>query len=233
MGGRMRVGSRSKWLWVLCLALFASGCKPEKPDALKFRIGEQGLSEASAADREADEMLKSMVVATVGGVELDGLEVKQALQEIPTPIRFYYSNPEKVALFIQNYALVLLYAWMGERSGKTEDGYVRFLWEESLAEAYRDAYLAGRVDPAGFTQAEVDSWLAAHDQEAKEALGAQDQEQEHRWAFARRKLADAKGEALWQARLVEVSKELGFDLPADGSSGQATSGGQNTTKSVN
>lgn len=215
----------------VCLTALLFGCKPEKPDAQKFRIGEQGLAEAAAAESQADEVLRSTVVATVGGVELDGLEVRQALQEVPTPERYYYSNPEKVALFTQNYALILLYAWMGQRSGMGEDGYVRFLWEDALAEAYRDAYLEGKVDPAQFGQQEVTSWLAEHEEEAKVALGSQAQEKEHLEQYARRRLADKKELEIWQAHLGTLSRELGFEMPAVVQAG--TPEGQATTKAAN
>ncbi|GEM_PF-5744123 len=200
-------------LFLFLAVAVASGCRPEKPDAQRFRIGEQGLAEAAAADREADELLKGATVATVGGVEINGLEVKKALGEIPPPSRYYYSNPEKVALFTQSYALILVYAWLGASAGKVFDPYVKFLWEEALVAAYRSDYLQGKVDPAQFTDQEADAWLTGNADDVAKALGTEKVEPEEARRYARLRMTEARENEIWQGHLAEVSKELGFELP--------------------
>ncbi len=213
LGETMQDGQKQVLLGLVLGLGLACACAPRKPDAQKFRIGEQGLSESTAADKEADELLRSLTVASVGPVELSGLEVKQALNQLPIPERYYYNNPEKVALFTQNYALVLVYAWLGLKAGKDSDAMVRFMWEDALAAAYREAYLAKRVDPAGFSTQEVDAWLASNVEVTKEALGTQENGPEQRTAFARRQLAEQKKRELWNAYLDQLASELGFPMP--------------------
>lgn len=199
-------------VWGVSGCLLA-GCAPQKPDAQKFRIGEQGLSESAAADGEADKLLASLTVASVGSVEISGLEVKQALGQLPVPERYYYNNPEKMALFTQNYALVLVYAWQALRAGMASDPYTRYLWEEALASEYRKAYLDARVDPSRFTDQEVEAWAARNADLMKAGLGQQAETPEQKAAFARSQLAEEKRQELWDAHLQQVAKELGFPLP--------------------
>lgn len=207
------------------LVCVVAACAPSKPDAQKFRIGEQGLAESAAADEEADRLLSSLAVASVGSVEISGLEVKQALHQLPVPERYYYNNPEKVALFTQNYALVLVYAWQALRSGLATDAHTRYLWEEALVSEYRNTYLAARVDPSTFSTQEVETWAVRNADLVKQGLGQEAESPEQRVAYARSQLAEEKRKELWDAHLDQVARELGFPVPELNSDSPGRPGG--------
>ncbi len=150
---------------ILSLVLIGGGLayilllKPDRPEIRKYRIGEQGLAELEGA--EGDD-LATAVVARIAGYEVTAGEVEQALKELPSYQRFYYSSPEQVRVFLQNYAMFLLLSKRSQERGFDRDPYVRFVVEEELARRYKQVYLAEAVKVSDFSEAEIEAYLDEH-----------------------------------------------------------------------
>ncbi len=150
---------------IISLALLAAGAvgvlllKPDKPSMRIYSIGEQGLAEAEGADRG---VLDAIVVARVGGYDVTAGEVDGALKQLPPFQRFYYSSPEQVEVFLQNYAMFLLLANQGQERGVDADAYVRMVTEEALVDHYRQVYLANAVKASDVPDEAVQEYLAGH-----------------------------------------------------------------------
>ena len=155
----MRFGGISVPLLVL---LFATGCKPHKPELKTYRIGEQGLAEMEAANTDK---LEALEVAQIGDTPITAHETDQALQMLPPHQRYYYSSPERVSVFLVNYAMMLLLAAQGEKEGLDADPYVRFIFEQNLVERYRQDWLSQRIKPADIPDDEVARYLTKHREE--------------------------------------------------------------------
>jgi hypothetical protein len=153
---------------LISLALLLAGVlgvlllKPDKPSMRIYSIGEQGLAEAEGADRG---VLDTTVVARVGGYAVTAGEVDGALKQLPPFQRFYYSSPEQVEVFLQNYAMFLLLASQGLERGVDVDAYVRTVTEETLVDQYRQAYLANAVKASDVPDEAVQAYLANHRQD--------------------------------------------------------------------
>jgi len=137
---------------LLATTFSAAGCKPEKPPFKKYRIGEQGLAEEKQIQAER---LSSTVLARVGGLEIRAGEVVEFLRDLPSYQRYYYSTPEKIKLFLQNYMMLLLLSSEASAQGLDSTPYVRAALEEALAERYKQSYLATAVKPSDITEEEI------------------------------------------------------------------------------
>jgi len=154
---------------VLYIGLF----KPVKSEMRIYRIGEQGLWE----ERDLRHRKMSQIVVTqVGGYHVTASEAEQAVLQLPPFQRFYYSSPEKVTIFLQNYALLLVLSSQAWHHGLAGDAHVRYVLEDRLAQAYRKAYLAERVKPSDITAAQVEDYLRLQGIAQDSSTAAQDGE---------------------------------------------------------
>jgi len=135
---------------VTVLALFP----PEKPQIRQYRIGEQGLAEQ---ERLARGHLEAVVLMEIDGHPVTAQELADALGRLPPYQRYYYSNPEKVEVFAQNYALVHLLASRALAAGLETDPYVRLALEEELAARYKSDWLASAVKASDLPPDDGDS----------------------------------------------------------------------------
>ena len=149
--------------------------KPAMPEIKKYKIGEQGLFEEQANRKEK---LGQIVVASIGDYELTAGEVELALGKLPPFQRYYYSSPERIVIFIQNYILTHLLAVEGKTEGLSSDPYVRFVLEEELARRYKQVFLAEAAKASDVTEFEVAAFVEVHGDELRErmAVGEEDTE---------------------------------------------------------
>jgi hypothetical protein len=174
--------------------------KPAKPEMRKYRIGEQGLAEQG---ERSQEQLESIPLALVGGWELTAHEIEQVLGAMPPYRRFYYSTPEKMVMLVQNHALVHLLAHQALGRGLARDPSVLFALEETLAQSYKNDYLAQRVKPSDIGAQEVAAYLAAH----PEAAGPGGQGANGVELAAKSAILEARRAAAWQEHLEELGLE--------------------------
>ncbi len=127
---------------------------PEKPQIRQYRIGEQGLAEEERLRRVH---LEEIVLLEIDGQPITAQELADALGRLPPYQRYYYSNPDKVEVFAQNYALLHLLARQAVDSGVDVDPYVRLALEEELAGRYKSDWLAAEVKASDLPAAEKDS----------------------------------------------------------------------------
>jgi len=135
---------------VTVLALFP----PQKPPIRQYRIGEQGLAEEERLRRVH---LEEIGLMEIGGYSVSAQELADALGRLPPYQRYYYSNPEKVEVFAQNYALVHLLARQAADAGLDADPLVRLALEEELAARYKADWLASAVKASDLPQGDKDS----------------------------------------------------------------------------
>ena len=183
----------------LCLLAMAS-CKPSKPEMKKYSIGEQGLAEERTL---REEETARVVVAEVGGYPVTVAEVEKALQELPPFQRFYYSSPEKIEIFLQNYTVLHLLAALAVKEGLDADAKVRGVLEDLLAEKYRQVVLAEAVKPSEITAEEVESFISA-----RKGAGEEEMTEVRARALI---LADMRAKA-WERHLARLGKEHGLQL---------------------
>jgi hypothetical protein len=152
---------RARKLLVLLLAAWgvAAGCRPEKPPMKTYRIGEQGLQEGKQVQ---EEKLSGVELATVGGRPITAMEVVDFLRELPAFQRYYYSSPEKILLFVQNYVVMMGLAGDAVAAGLANAPYVRATLEKALALKYQQEFLSNAVKPSDIPKHEVDAYLASH-----------------------------------------------------------------------
>lgn len=133
--------------------------KPDRLETHIYRIGEQGLAEQ---DGMGVDHLAGTVVSRIAGYDVTAGEVELALKELPPYQRFYYSSPEQVRVFLQNYAMFLLLSSKSQERGFDRDPYVRFVVEEELVRRYKQVYLAEAVKVSDFSAEEVEAYLREH-----------------------------------------------------------------------
>jgi PIN domain nuclease of toxin-antitoxin system len=175
--------------------------RPEKPAMQKYRIGEQGLAEEEALKEEG---LQQTVVGRIADYELTAAEVEKALKLLPPFQRYYYSSPEKLRIFLQNYAMLLLLAREALGRGLDQDPYVRFVVEEKLAERYRQAWLADAVKPSAITDEDVEAWLEQHPETGAAGDKVERSEQDLVTA-AKAAILEERRAAAWARHLEELN----------------------------
>lgn len=165
----------------------------------RYRLGEQGLTEERTLSEEG---MAGIVVAEVGGYPLTVSEIDKALQTLPPFQRFYYSTPEKIEIFLQNYTVLHVLAARAMKEGLDADAHVQFVIEDLLAKKYRQAFLAVAVKPSDIAADEVDLFLSGRtgDDEAMSEVKA------------RALILAEKRAVAWENHLARLSKEHGLEL---------------------
>ena len=131
--------------------------KPARQEAHVYRIGEQSLTQDEDLARKT---LDETIVARIKDHPITAQEIAEALEQLPPFQRYYYSSPEKVQLFVQNYALVILLAELGRERGLETDPYVRMVMEDELIAHYRQKYLSEVVKPSSITEQDIEAHLS-------------------------------------------------------------------------
>jgi len=180
-------------------AAYVAWLKPAKPELRKYRIGEQSEGESG----RGEEHLSSVVLADLGGFRISALELTQALEAIPPYQRHYYSTPEKVEVFLHNYAVLNLLAVEAAAKGLDKDPYVRFAIEEALAAAYKESWLSSAVRASDVSREEIAAWVQEH----PEAVGAAAAGKDPTTAAKTAILAQRRAEA-WRRHESELAATL-------------------------
>jgi len=172
--------------------------KPAKPEMRTYRIGEQGLAHDQSAQLDR---LGQIVVAEIDGHEVTAKEIEMALSKLPPFQRYYYSSPEKIVIFLQNYALMQLLSAEAEQRGLRNDLYVRLVLEEKLAQNYRQVYLSEHVKPSDIVEEEIDEYMSVHAEELAAAEGMAD-----RATAAKAAILAERREGAWKQHLEELAR---------------------------
>jgi hypothetical protein len=144
---------------LLCAGLSLGGCKPDKPDALQYRVGNRGQQEAEEAERAEQEQA---VLGYVADHPVTAAEIAQFLEGLPAHSRYYYSLPTHALRLLMNYGLILAMAYEGVREGLSNDPYVRLAWESALMEEYQTAWLSARTSAMDLSERTVQAYADAH-----------------------------------------------------------------------
>lgn len=191
------------------LLLVLTGCKPEKPEITRYRLGEQGLAVESSAQ---EEKLGNSVVAQIDGYAVTAAQIARALRMLPPYQRFYYSSPEKIRIFIQNYAVLHLLARQAADDGLDASEYVRYVLETELAGAYRKKVLVRSVKASDIGKNEVARYMASNRaglmQRLKEA--GIDQSDADLETAARALLMEEKRKKVWSEHLSVLRSRYGL-----------------------
>lgn len=176
--------------------------KPERLETHKYSIGEQGLAELEGADSDH---LAATVVARIDGYELTAGEVEKALKELPPYQRFYYSSPEQMRVFLQNYALFLLLSKKSIERGFDHDPYVRYVVEEELAARYKQVYLAAAVKASELSDEEVEAYLLGHGESLRE--GAPERSLKELKTAAKAALLESQRARVWTDHVAALRQQ--------------------------
>ena len=188
------------WTLIDVLLLATASCKPSKPEMKQYSIGAQGLAEERTL---REEEAAGAVVAEVGGYPVTVGEVDKALQQLPPFQRFYYSSPEKIEIFLQNYAVLQILAALAVKDGLDADPRVASVLEKLLADKYKLSVLAEAVKPSDISAEQVALFIATRGIEGEEKMTE---------AKARALiLADMRAGA-WENHLARLGKEHGLQL---------------------
>lgn len=137
----------------------AVGCKPDRPDAVQYRVGILGQEEADEAERaERDKV----VLGYVGDHAVTAAEIAQFLEVLPAHSRYYYSLPTHAQRLLMNYGLILAMAYEGVREGLSGDPYVRLAWESALMEEYQTAWLSAQTAAMDLSERTVQAYIEQH-----------------------------------------------------------------------
>lgn len=188
------------FMGVLCCLLTTASCKPSKPEMKQYSIGKQGLAEER---NFREEEAAGKVVAEVGGYPVTVAEVEKALQQLPPFQRFYYSSPEKIEIFLQNYTVLHLLAALAVKDGLEADSEVTSLLENLLAEKYQHVVLAEAVKPSDISAAQVDHYMSTR--------GSPDDNGMTEAKARALILAEMRAKA-WEAHLARLGEEHGVQL---------------------
>jgi hypothetical protein len=171
--------------------------KPARQEAHVYRIGEQSLTDD---EDHARKTLAETTVALIKDHPITAQEIAEALEQLPPFQRYYYSSPEKVQLFVQNYALVILLAELGREHGLETDPYVRMVMEDELIARYRQKYLAEVVKPSSISEQDIEAYLSATT--ASEAAETSTRELA---TGAKAAILEERRTTAWQQHLMELS----------------------------
>lgn len=195
--------------YVLLGILLLAGCKPDKPEMTRYRLGEQGLAGETSAQ---EERLESSVVAEIDGYQITAAQIARALRHLPPFQRFYYSSPEKIRIFIQNYAVLHLLAREAAKAGLESSDYVRYVLETELGDSYRRKVLAASVMASDISKGEVARYAAANRDKllqslSKAGIGQADADLE---TAARALLMEETRRTAWEHHLAGLRKQYGL-----------------------
>ncbi len=161
MGHRAQVLHLIASAMLLFSGLSLGGCKPDKPDAVQYRVGARGQQEAEEAEKAEHE---EAILGYVADHRVTAAEIAQFLEVLPAHGRYYYSLSTHAQRLLMNYGLVLAMAYEGVREGLSNDPYVRLAWESALMEEYQKRWLSARTAAMDLSEGTVQAYADANEE---------------------------------------------------------------------